>query len=166
MRVIRYHERIADAAAHIVASAKGNDDHGSWAAAVALCGTACEAAAAYALRSFLEVDAARAVPLHHESLTRAIRELLDSTATVNLRVPTQCALWFALANDDIVSSWPDWHRYPPFVKLRNTVVHSGLVDKAGSLPSRTDADEALSIARSFHAHLKAVMHREGLASYA
>jgi hypothetical protein len=164
--VTRYHGRITDAAEHIITNARSDDDHGSWSAAIAVCGTACEAAAAYALGTFVTQLGGGPSARYKARLVNAVNALLGSRDTVNLRWKEQRKLWHSLTNDDITKEWRDYSKYPPFVKLRNAVVHTGRVDDTGTLPSRKDAEDALALACSFHAYIKAVMEREGLSQYA
>ncbi len=164
--VTRYHGTIADAAENIMRGAHGEDDHGAFLATIALCGTACEVAAAYAFRRFLEADAAALKHRLHESAKAAVRELLKSTATVNLAHKTQHALWFAMTGDNLPRSWGDWSKYKPFVQLRNRVVHSGRIDNARARPQPSDAERAVHITRSLHAHIKVVLQNAGLGAYA
>ena len=96
---------MVEAAQRIVNQADSPTDSGSWAAAIALCGTACEVSAAYVFDAFLSQP-----KRYHETVKSAVRDLLDSPATVNLEPTAQRALWFALAHDNLMRSWQNWSK--------------------------------------------------------
>ena len=96
--VIRFHERIADGADYIVRNAANEDDTGSFAAVVAICGTACEMALRYAFSSFVNQNPNPPAP----AACAAVTELLNSTRQVHLRDKSgkQLQLWTDTTRDD------------------------------------------------------------------
>jgi hypothetical protein len=154
LRCGRFHDRLLATAEALLDEADG-DDPGVWSAVIVVSGSACDAAAAYALQCYLELDAQRPESRLGARRSRRVRELLRSKKTVNLKPKIQREYWQALTGDRL-SRWSDWIRYVRSVERRNAVLHSG------SLPSRRapgfdDAAEALEVARSLHKHLALVM---------
>ena len=155
----RFHDRLATLAVRVFDDAHADDGAG-WCTVIAVNGVACEAAAAYALRSFLEVDAQRSTPCLSAGRARRLRELLRSKKAVNLKSKTQRDFWQVLSNDRL-THWADWIRYVRCVEQRDAVLHQGVL-RSKRLPGRDDAIEAIEVTRSFHTHLALVMRNDPL----
>ena len=154
----RFHDRLVIVAQQLFDDA--HDDAGDWCAVIAVSGLACDAAGAYALRCFLELDDQRPASQLNAGNTRKIRALLRSKKTINLKPKTQRQFWEALCGDRL-ARWPDWIRYLRSVERRNSILHEGMLPSRRP-PSRADAIEALEVTRSLHAHLANVMRSEPL----
>lgn len=154
----RFHDRLVIVAQQLFDDAHA--DAGEWCAVIAVSGLACDAAGAYALRCFLELDGQRPAARLNAGNTRKLRALLRSKKTINLKPKTQRQFWEALC-DDRLARWPDWIRYLRCVERRNSILHEGILPSRRP-PSRADAIEALEVTRSLHAHLASVMRRDPL----
>jgi hypothetical protein len=154
----RFHERLVIVAQQLFDDAR--DDASDWCAVIAVSGLACDAAAAYALRCFLELDDQRPASRLNAGNARKLRGLLRSKKTINLKPKTQRQFWQALC-DDRLARWPDWLRYLRCVERRNSILHEGMLPSRRP-PSRADAIEALEVTRSLQAHLTNVMRSEPL----
>jgi hypothetical protein len=136
------------------------DDPVDWCTVIVVGGLASDAAAAYALRCFLEADRQRSKPRLGNGQARKARDVLRSKKTVNLKPKSQRAHWEALT-DDRITRWPDWIRYVRCVDRRNAVLHEGLLSSRRR-PARADAVEALEVTQSLCAHLARVLGDEPL----
>jgi hypothetical protein len=145
-----YHGQLLTVAEQLLDDAQA-DDRGSWSATIVVSGLACDAAAAYALRCLLQLDAQRAAPRLSSGKSRGLRELLRSKKTVNLKPKAQREIWEALSGDRL-TRWPDWIRYVRCVERRNAVLHEGVLPSRRP-PARADALEAVEVARSLSVHL-------------
>ncbi|MDQ1435604.1 MAG: hypothetical protein QOF59_2420 [Actinomycetota bacterium] len=158
LRAGRFHDRLVALAGGLFEDA--GHDPADWCTVIVVSGLACDAAASYALRCFLEADSRRSKPHLGNGQARKVREVLRSKKTVNLKPRSQRASWEALS-DDRITRWPDWIRYVRCVDRRNSVLREGLLPSRRR-PARADAVEAVEVMRSLCAHLARVLNDEPL----
>jgi hypothetical protein len=154
----RFHDQLIEVARHLLEDAdNGDDDASDWCAVIVVSGLACDAAAAAALGTVVQLDGRRSTARLSAGQTRKVRDMLRSKKTINLKPQTQRAFWEALT-DDRLTRWPDWIRYVRCVDRRNSVLHEGVLPSR-RLPARADAVEAVEVMQSLHAHLRDVTRR-------
>jgi len=153
----RYHDTLLAAASRLF---DDRDDREHWCAVIAICGNACDVAAAFALRSYAEADLQRQAQRLSAGRAHKLRDLLRSKKTVNLKPKNQREVWETLSQDRL-TRWPDWIRYVRCVERRNAIVHEARLP-SGRRPDRADAVEALEVTGSLIAHLDAVMQGDPL----
>ena len=153
----RFHDTLLAAAWRLF---DDGDGHAQLCAVIVICGSACDVAAAFALRSCAAADGQRPTPQLSPGRTRRLRDLLRSKKTVNLKPKSQRELWETLSQDRL-TRWPDWIRYVRCVERRSAIVHEARLPSRRR-PGRADAIEALQVTESFLAHLDTVMQRDPL----
>lgn len=153
----RFHDTLLAAASQLF---DDGDDREHWCSVIAVCGNACDVAAAFALRAYAAADLQRPAPRLSSGKARKLRDLLRSKKTVNLKPKSQREVWETLSQDRL-TRWPDWIRYVRCVERRNAIVHEARLP-SGRRPDRADAVEALEVTGSLIAHLDAVMQGDRL----
>ena len=133
----------------------GGDDPLWWSMVIVEAGSACDVAAAHALRCMQSIDRERTTPRLGAGEARKLESLLKSRKVVNLKPKPQRALWKTMS-DDRLSRWPDWIRYLRSVDRRDAVTRRGCV-RSGRHAAHADATESVEVARAFIEHLGAVI---------
>jgi hypothetical protein len=133
---------------------RDEDDPLRWSMVIVEAGSACDVAAAHALRRLQSIDRERSTPRLSAGEARKLESLLKSRKVVNLKPKAQRALWQTMSGDKL-SRWPDWIRYLRLVDRRDAITHRGRVP-GGRDATCADAEESIEVARSFLQHLDLV----------
>jgi hypothetical protein len=134
---------------------EGEDDEPlRWSMVIVEAGSACDVAAAHALRCMQSIDRHRSQPNLGAGESRKLDALLKSRKVVNLKPKAQRALWKTMSGDKL-SRWPDWIRYLRLVDRRDSITRRGCVP-GGRPAAYADAAEAVEVAWSFLEHLDRV----------
>jgi len=152
MTVIRFQQRILDAARQIAASPTA--DGPTLAAAVVIAHTACEVATERALRRLI---ASRNVG----PLADAIEDFVWRYDLCDKKVRR---LWNTLSGDQIQDR-PLWDRYQTHIKRRNKAAHSGVAED-GKQMTKKKAEDSIEVAGLFLAHIEQVLNNNGLGQFA
>ncbi len=150
--VIRFQERILDAARYISTSPTAGDP--AFAASVIIAQTACEVAAQRAVEFLIDAR-------NLGSLGEAIEGYVSKYSFTDDRLQ---AMWTSLTGDAIQYA-AFWARYKTHVKRRNSAAHRGL-DEDGQQMTKAKAEDSIEVADLFLAHIKDVLTKNGLAHLA
>ncbi len=151
--VVRFQERILDAARYISTSPTAGDP--AFAASVIIAQTACEVAAQRAVEFLIDAR-------NLGSLGEAIECYVSKYSFTDDR--RLQAMWTSLTSDAIQHA-AFWARYKTHVKRRNSAAHRGL-DEDGQQMTKAKAEDSIEVAGLFLAHIKNVLTNNGLAHLA
>lgn len=166
VRVMQFPSRVLEFASGQLAAIDDAAGIGALVAIIAVAGTACEVGFASGLSRLLAYSkiefAELRRPVESETLRRRIERLLDPGARtpITMMPPDQRDVWQDATGDDI-SDWEHWKRYLERVKVRNRIVHVGLLP-GDEEPTIDAAREAVAVAGAMLAHQNGVLAHIGL----